>query len=139
MEEIIAFYKQQGAPSDQTALVALLRELQQENGGMIPSHLPAKLAQALGVKESYLLAVIGRIPSLHLGNEAVLELCAGPNCGKHAKLAALAESLCAESGVTLKFCPCMRLCGKGPNIKFNGQLYHKADEALLRRLMEEKR
>lgn len=137
-EEAISYYKKQGAPSDQSALVSLLREAQQENGGAIPkSALPA-MAEGLGVKESYLLAIIRRIPSLRLSDMHTLELCAGPNCGKHAALAAFAEKLCKGKNITLKFTPCMRLCGKGPNLKWDGKLYHKADEALLRSLTEGK-
>ena len=138
LEEAVAYYKKQGAPSDQSALVSLLREVQQENGGAIPrSALPA-LTEGLGVKESYLLAVIRRIPSLRLSDNHTLEMCGGPNCGKHAALAAAAEKLCKGKNVTLKFVPCMRLCGKGPNLKWDGTLYHKADEALIKRLLEEK-
>ena len=138
LEEAISYYKKQGAPSDQAALVSLLREVQQENGGAIPkSALPA-MAEGLGVKESYLLAVIRRIPSLRLSDMHTLELCAGPNCGKHAALAACAEKLCKGKNITLKFTPCMRMCGKGPNLKWDGKLYHKADEALLRSLIEGK-
>jgi NADH:ubiquinone oxidoreductase subunit E len=136
LEETISYYKKQGAPSDQSALVSLLREVQQENSGAIPkSALPA-MAEGLGVKESYLLAVIRRIPSLRLSDSHTLEMCGGPNCGKHAALAAAAEKLCKGKNVTLKFVPCMRLCGKGPNLKWDGTLYHKADEALLKRLLE---
>lgn len=138
LEEAVAYYKKQGAPSDQSALVSLLREVQQENGGAISkSALPA-LTKGLGVKESYLLAVIRRIPSLRLSDSHTLEMCGGPNCGKHAALAAAAEKLCKGKNVTLKFVPCMRLCGKGPNLKWDGTLYHKADEALIKRLLEEK-
>ena len=138
LEEAVAYYKKQGAPSDQSALVSLLREVQQENGGAIPrSALPA-LTEGLGVKESYLLAVIRRIPSLRLSDSHTLEMCGGPNCGKHAALAAAAEKLCKGKNVTVKFVPCMRLCGKGPNLKWDGTLYHKADEALIKRLLEEK-
>ena len=138
LEEAVSYYKKQGAPSNQSALVSLLREVQQENGGAVPkSALPA-MAEGLGVKESYLMAVIRRIPSLRLSDMHTLELCAGPNCGKHAVLAASAEKLCKGKNITLKFTPCMRLCGKGPNLKWDGKLYHKADEALLRSLTEGK-
>ena len=95
-----------------------------------------RIAEKLAVKESYLLAVIKRIPSLRLADTHLLELCAGPNCGKRTELAALAEKLCKENPkVTLKFTQCMRMCGKGPNIKWDGTVYNGADEALLRRLM----
>lgn len=138
LQEIIAYYRRQGAPGDQTALISLLREVQQESGGAIPQAALPALADGLGVKESFLLALIRRIPSLRLADSHVLELCAGPNCGKHRTLAALAEKLCRQAGVTLKYGPCMRMCGKGPNVKYDGKLYHGADEALLYRLLREK-
>jgi NADH:ubiquinone oxidoreductase subunit E len=96
-------------------------------------------AQSMGIKESFLLAVIKRIPSLRLQDLHLLEMCAGPNCGKAAALAACAEKLCSASGgkVQLKFTQCMRMCGKGPNLKFDGKLYHAATEDLLRQLVQD--
>ena len=135
LEEAIGYYRKQGAPRDQTALVNLLREVQQESGG-IPAWIIGAVAEAYGVKESLLLALIRRYPSLRLADTHTLELCAGPNCGKHAALAAAAEKL-RDRGITVKFTPCMRQCGKGPNLKWDGKLYHKADEALLKKLLEE--
>ena len=137
LEEATNYYKQQGAPRDQTALIALLREIQTESGGSIPSYMLQAVCDSYEVKESFLLAVIKRIPSLKLANYHYLELCAGRNCGKHAKLAAYAEALQKDTGsFTLKFVSCMRMCGKGPNIKWDGTLYHRADEALLQKLIE---
>ena len=138
-EEAIAYYQTQGAPKDQTALTNLLREAQQENGGSIPGYMVNTIAQAYGIKESFILALIKRIPSLRLGDTHELCLCAGPNCGKHAQLAACAEKLCAASGgkITLKFTGCMRMCGKGPNAKFDGKLYHNMTEELLRQMISD--
>ena len=135
--QIADYYKKQGAPADQTALVAMLREVQNE-GGALSKDTVRVLAEYLQVKESFLLAVIRRIPSLRLEEAPVLELCSGPNCGKNIALAAAAERLCARTGTKLRYMPCMRLCGKGPNLKYNGTLYHKADEALLERLLKKK-
>ena len=139
LDEALTYYKRQGAPSDQTALRGLLREVQDQHGGAIPSHLMKPMAESMGVKESFLLAILKRSPGLRLKDEHLLELCCGPNCGKHTALAALTEELCATSPrkITLKFVPCMRLCGKGPNIRYDGILYHHADETLLRRLLSE--
>lgn len=140
LEEAIGYYKKQGAPRDQSALVGLLREIQQENGGSIPLYVLKPIADSYEIKESLLQALIRRYPSLRLGNTHCLELCAGPNCGKHVKLAAYAEALEKSTGsFTLKFVSCMRLCGKGPNIKWDGTLYHRADEEMLRKLIEESR
>jgi len=138
LDEAISYYKKQGAPGDQTALVSLLREIQAENGGGIPQYSLSIIAEAYGVKESLLQAIIRRFPSLRLKNTHCLELCAGPNCGKHTALATCAEALCASGGnVTVKYVPCMRMCGKGPNIKWDGVLHHRATEELLRKLVAE--
>lgn len=138
LSEALAYYQRQGAPSDQSALVSLLAEIQQEQGGSIPRHLLAETAQYYGVKDALLLAIVRRIPRLRLSDSHTLELCAGPNCGKASALAACAEALCAAhpGKVSLKFTPCMRMCGKGPNLKWDGQLYHQATEILLQDLMK---
>jgi len=137
LEEAITYYKSQGAPGNQNALVNLLREVQQESGGSIPEYTLPAIAEGCGIKESFLQAIIRRFPSLRLGDTHCLQLCAGPNCGKHRSLAACAEALHAASGgsFVLRYGPCMRLCGKGPNIKWDGTVYHKADEALLKKLV----
>lgn len=135
MEKLIEYYKSLGAPSDQSALISLLKEVQQENGGGVPQYLIAALAEGLCIKESYLLAIIRRIPSLRLADTHLLEICAGPNCGKHAAFAAFAQKL-ESKHITVKFVPCMRMCGKGPNIKWDGKLYHQATPELLQKLIK---
>ena len=136
LQEAVRHYRNQGAPGDQMALTALLREVQEEYGA-IPKYVLPEIAEALGTKESFLLALIRRQPRLRLADAHTLELCAGPNCGKRTELAALAEKLCAgRDDVTLKFIPCQRQCGKGPNLKWDGTLHNRADEALLRKLLE---
>ena len=137
LEESIWHYQSLGAPGDQAALVGLLREIQTAYGGSIPKTVIGQIAEAYRIKDSFLLAVIRRIPSLRLSDTHTLELCAGPNCGRHAALAAYAKQLQKEKGFDLKFGHCMRMCGKGPNIRWDGKLYHRADEALLRQLTEE--
>ena len=135
LEEAMEYYKGRGAPSDQSALVSLLREVQQENGGGIPGWAVDTIAEHYGVKEGLMLALIRRIPSLRLAGGHLLEICAGPNCSKRGKLADFAQK--ADGKVAVKPVPCMRLCGKGPNIRWDGKLYHGADEALIRKLLEE--
>lgn len=136
LAEAIEYYGRQGAPRDQSALVSLLKEVQQHSGTVGRAELYT-ISEAYAVKESYLVAVIRRIPSLRLDNNHVLEVCAGVNCGKHTALAAFAETL-GSGNLTVRFVPCMRQCARGPNIRFDGQLYHQADEGLLRKLISEK-
>ena len=137
LEEAISYYKALGAPGDQSALISLLREIQQNHCGGIPEFTLVQAAQAYNIKETFLKAIIKRIPSLRLESTHCLEVCAGPNCGKHTTLAAYAEKLHTATGkkFILNYMPCMRMCGKGPNIKWDGTLYHKADEALLEKLL----
>lgn len=130
LEEAISYYRTQGAPGEQNALIGFLREVQSENGG-IPSYMLTQAAEGFGIKAGVLLALVRRIPSLRLAEGHCLEICGGPNCGKHRELAAYGEQLAKDRSFTLKFVPCMRLCGKGPNIRWDGKLYHKATKELL--------
>lgn len=133
LEEAISYYKALGAPRDQSALISLLKEIQQENGGAIPKAALSAVAGACGIRETYLYAVIKRVPRLHLSDSHLLEVCAGSNCGKCTALAAFCEKL-QSSDVTVRFVPCLRMCGKGPNIRWDGQVFHNADEELICRL-----
>ena len=135
MKELLDYYRRQGAPGDQTALVGLLREIQGEYGA-VPKWAVTEIAESYKVKESFILAVVKRIPSLRLQDTHLLQLCAGPNCGKHTALAAEAEKLCKLKGIELKYMNCQRMCGKGPNIKYDGKLYHKATVELLQELLK---
>ena len=132
LKEAMEYYASQGAPGEQGALVALLREVQRERGG-IPAEVPGEIAKAYGVKEGLILALIKRIPSLNLKESRCLELCAGPNC-RGGELGTYAET--RYPGVTVQYVPCMRLCGKGPNLRWKGQIYHGADKTLIDRLMK---
>ena len=132
LEEAMEYYASQGAPGEQGALVALLREVQRKCGG-IPAEIPGQIATGYGIKEGLILALIKRIPSLNLKESRVLELCAGPNC-RGGELGTYAET--RYPGVTVQYVPCMRLCGKGPNLRWKGQLYHGADKTLIDRLMK---
>ena len=134
LKEACEYYIRQGAPRDQMALKELLREVQQEFDG-IPAGMVAEMARLMDVKTSFLEAIIRRTPSLRFSDTHCLELCAGPNCGKHRALADYAQRNAGEN-CQVKFVPCMRMCGKGPNIRWDGTLYHRADEALLKMLLE---
>ena len=137
LEETIAWYRRQGAPGDQNAVIQLLREIQQQCGGISQAQL-TQIAESYGVKEGFLLAFIRRIPGLRLSETHVLELCAGPNCPKRAPLAEFVEKTYGKqpAGFTVKLVPCMRMCGKGPNLRWDGKVYNQADEKLLRSLVE---
>lgn len=139
LEETVEYYKRQGAPGDQSALVSLLREVQQECGGAIPVYHMASAAELLNVKESLLMALIRRIPSLRLADSHCLEICAGPNCSKRGELAAFVERNYGTKPekFTLKYVPCMRMCGKGPNIRWDGKLINGADEKMLREILND--
>lgn len=139
LSEALSYYQEQGAPGDQNALTNLLREIQQEQGGAVPAWCLGRIAAAYGIRESYLQAIIRRIPSLRMADSHCLELCGGPNCSKRAKLTDFVERTygAKPKTFTLRYTGCMRMCGKGPNLKWDGQLYHQADEALIRRLVEQ--
>lgn len=145
--EILDYYRGQGAPGDQSALIALLREVQEAHGGVLPAHALARVADAYGLKENFLTAVVKRYPSLKLAEVPhSLELCAGKGCAKR-NAAELADFLereygvtpggeCRERGFSLRLIGCMKQCSQGPNIKWDGVHYPAADSELLRDLIE---
>ena len=46
LDEAADYYRRQGAPGDQNAVINLLREIQQENGGSIPKFMLTQLAHS---------------------------------------------------------------------------------------------
>lgn len=136
LKEAVEYYRKQGAPGDQSALVQLLKELQQASGGSISMDSLSEIAAAYCISLSFLQAVVRRIPSLRIAGSHLLEICSGPNCGKHAALAVWAEQQ-SRQGLTIQFVPCMRQCGKGPNIRLDGKLYHSATVAFLEALVRD--
>ena len=138
LEEALEYYRRLGAASNQTILVNLLKEIQAESGGGIPGTAVTAVAEAYGMKEALLLAVIRRIPSLRLNDTHCLELCGGKSCGQRARLLRFVEKTYGEQPkkFTVKVVGCMHQCNKGPNLKWDGVLYSHADEALIRSLVE---
>ena len=135
LEEALAYYRRQGAPGEQGALVALLREVQEERGGALPAADLAEIAAALSLRDTFLSAIIRRYPGLRT-EEAPhrLELCGGPRCSGRgaARLAAFVEE-------TYGVRPggCMKNCPNGPSLRWDGALHSRADEALIRALVDE--
>ena len=138
LEEALDYYRRQGAPNNQMVLVNLLKEIQQENGGALPKSVVSAVAEAYGVKEALLLAVIKRMPSLRLQDTHCLEICGGKSCAARARLISFVEKTYGEQPkqFTVKYVNCLRQCGTGPNIRWDGTLYSHADESLIRKLVE---
>ena len=91
-DEALTYYRGQGAPADQNALKNLLSEIQQENAGRIPAWTLPRIADAYGIRESFLSAVIKRFPSLKLETGShLLELCGGSGCCKRGHLCEFVE------------------------------------------------
>lgn len=138
LEEAISYYRSQGAPRDQMALVNLLKEISREQG--LTPGIVSQVARAYQVKDSFLLAIISRYPSLRLQDQHCLEVCCGPNCGRKSDLLTYAEKTYGgRKDLQIRSSGCMRLCGKGPNIRWDGQVYHHADEKLVDSLLGTKK
>ena len=63
LKEALDYYRDAGAPSQQSALVELLREIQTEEGLISDAALQA-VCTAYGLRETFLNAIIARYPSL---------------------------------------------------------------------------
>lgn len=148
LKEAIAWYREQGAPQDQQALVALLTEAQAENGGAIPQKALETIAESYAIKISLLKAIIRTVPSLRQEDAPhTLEVCGHKACLKNGagRLCAFLKDACgAEDGgvsrggaFSLRVTGCLKKCGKGPVIRWDGESYTHADEALIRRLLQQ--
>ena len=147
LSALVEDYRARDAARDQQALVALLREIQALYGGVIPQDALAAAAAGLGLKETFLAAVVKRFPSLRT-EEAPhrLELCGGERCRGRgsARLAAFVErtygvkpgGVSRRGGFSYRVGGCMKNCGRGPSLRWDGALHACADEALIRRLIE---
>lgn len=148
LQEAITYFKSQGAPGQQDALVSLLREVQEENGGVIPDAALAEIAASYNLKETYLTAIVKRYPSLRTASAPHrLEICGGPNCARQssARLMAWIEDTyhvkpggISKAGFSYRVGGCMKHCGRGPNVKWDGQVVEGCSEPLLKQLIDGK-
>ena len=103
---------------------------------------------ALSLRDTFLSAIIRRYPGLRT-EEAPhrLELCGGPRCSGRgaARLAAFVEEtygvrpggVSASGRFTYRITGCMKNCPNGPSLRWDGALHSRADEALIRALVDE--
>ena len=140
--EMIEYYRSQGAPQDQQMLIALLREMQEAEGGVLTDDAVDTIAQSLGLKASLLLALIRRVPGLrHAAVPHRLEVCG--TCRAGAQLRADIErtyqiksgGFHENAGFSYRVVPCMKNCKNGPSIRWDGKLYSHADEAMVKSLI----
>ena len=146
IREIIEYYRGQGAPQDQQMLIALLREVQEETGGVLSQAALMEIADNFGMKPTMLQALIRRVPSLRMENAAHrLEICG--TCRQGAKLRDEIErtysvksgAVCEAAGFSYHVTPCMKNCKNGPSVKWDGVMHSRADIELVRRLIESRR
>ena len=142
LHSLIDDYRAQGAPQDQQMLIALLRDAQETCAGALSKAALAQIAQELGVKETMLLALIRRIPSLRLDTAPnLLEMC--QTCPKGRELRAWVENTfhvqsggsCEACGFSYRTVPCMKNYKNGPSVKWNGTLYSHTTRELLEQLI----
>ena len=142
-QEMIEDYRAQGVPGDQQMLIALLREAQEADGGVLSRWTISALAQAYGIRESLIDALIRRVSGLYSEEAAHrLEICGICRAG-----APLLEMIartygvksgeaCDSAGFVYRVVPCMKNCKNGPCVRWDGQLYSSMDKKRLRALIE---
>ena len=129
--EAIEYYEKAGAARDQQLLTEFLREVQRENGGVIP----------------FFYALIKRYPSLCLEDTPNrLEICGGPVCGKSRVLIEqvkkkyhIDSNMDGKSDFSLRITGCMKNCRCGPNIRWNGVQYSQASIELIDSLLKQEK
>lgn len=146
IREMIEYYRGQGAPQDQQMLIALLREAQESDGGMLSPDTMDAIERAYGLKNTMLQAIVRLVPDLRMENAAHrLEVCS--TCRAGAKLRADIEQTygvrsggsSVKGGFVYRVTPCMKNCKNGPSIRWDGVLHSHADMKLIRGLVEGRR
>ena len=139
---IITHYCGMGAPQDQQMLIALLRDLQEAEGGVLAQAALDFVAQECAVKTAVLHALIRRVPGLRSESaKHTLEICG--NCPAGMKLRAFIEKrygvksgAVSAAGFVYRVTPCMKNCKNGPSVRWDGRLHSRADETLIRELID---
>ena len=141
-DTLLSYYLSQGAPQDQQMLIALLREVQTLDGNLLRPETLEKIARGCDVDVRLLNALAIRIPSLHPAHSPHrLQLCR--TCQKARALAAFVEreyvvkngGISQQGCFTFELVNCMKNCKAGPSLRWDGVLYPRADEALVKRLV----
>lgn len=142
IQHLIEYYRDQGAPGDQQMLLSLLREVQEECGGKLLQSALNTIADAYRVKDTFLKALINRIPTLHLEDTPHrLEICG--NCARSRELARFIEetyqvksgSGSKQGGFFYQVTGCMKNCRRGPSLRWDGTLYPCAGIELIESLV----
>ena len=144
MQEIIETYSARGAARDQNELVQLMREAQALYGGVLPQTALDGIAAALDLKRTFLDAVLRRYPCMRAdAARHTLAGCWGKNCAKRDALAdfdrqeySVQPGGVAKAGVRFQAAGCMKNCGKGPCVKWDGEIHTGMTAEKLRQLIE---
>ena len=144
LKEIIKAYRDRGAARDQNELIQLLREVQTLFGGVIPQKALERTAEKLELKMTFIDALLKRYPSIRTEDAPhTLSVCGGKNCARQAALSDFVERTygvqaggTAEAGFRYKAAGCMKKCGTGPCVKWDGDIHTGMTEEKLRKLIE---
>lgn len=149
IKEILGYYWKDGKKMSQDELVTMLREIQDCCGGVITGEALRAVCEQLGVKESYISAVIKFVPDIKTEKVAHrLTICGGVNCRSNGSSALNAYmkkkyqvspgDVCEKYGFSYEAGGCMKHCAHGPNIKWDGKVYSRVTPAILDQLIQKK-
>ena len=146
LDELMEAYRSRGAARDQNELVQMLREAQTLCGGVIPQKALEQIAQALEIKMTFIDAVLKRYTSIKVSSaQHLLTICGARKCIKGAQLADFIEREyrvrpggISRAGFRYRVAGCMKACGKGPCIKWDGELYTNMTIDRLRHMVGKK-
>lgn len=143
LQELIKYYRLQGAPEEQQLLISLLRDAQEIDGDALMPQTIASICESYQIKPAILHALIRRMPSLHFSDTPhCLEVCG--TCKDGRALADFIERTygvkngsCRQSGgFSYRITGCMKNCKKGPSIRWDGEIVSFAAPDLIRQIIK---
>lgn len=127
--EIMSYYAGQKDAGSQENAVSALSEVQ-ELYGYIPREKLAEMAEALGVKESFLVQLVKLYPRFKKAPyRHCITVCTGARCGSNGASAVFDAVLKAAEAqgdgiFKIQMKECLKECGTAPNIKVDEDWYH---------------
>ena len=145
LTELADYYRMQGAPGDQQMLIALLKEAQEADGGVLNMRTIMEISQIYNIKENVLMALIRRVSTLRCEDiPHRLEMCGTCRCNGEIRkfiedeLGLKSGDVSKAYGFQFRTVGCMKNCKNGPSIKWDGVLYSNSSVELLKELFSSK-
>lgn len=146
LEEIFDYYKKQDTVSSQETLVAMLREIQEEEG-CIPEDIQIRIEEEIGVKKSVLSYIIKMYPSLKAAPyRHRIVICSGERCKNAGQKEIMdfikqeiqigKDGISKDGRICISVQNCLKHCRTSPNMMIDGKVVEHVTVDKIKQIMK---